>query len=249
MIRSMDRGSLEQLLGEGLSLAEIGRRVGRHEATVAYWAKKYGLSAAHRTRHSGRGGIGRERLETLVESGRSIAQIAEEVALSKATVRHWLTRYGLKTHGALGRRVRAEASAAHKAGLDVAVLSCRHHGETQFVLDQRGYYRCKQCRSASVSRRRRKVKEVLVVEAGGACWVCGYDRNARALHFHHIDPTEKRHEMNARGAAMAIELLRAEAKKCVLLCANCHAEVEAGLVVLPEALSLRMGREPPSIPG
>jgi transposase len=245
----MDRGSLEELLGQGLSLAEIGRRAGRHEATVAYWVKKHGLSAAHRSRHAPRGGVSRERMEALVKGGRSIAQIAEEVALSKATVRHWLARYGLKTHGASGRRIGVEAMAAHEAGMDVAVLSCRHHGETQFVLDQRGYYRCKRCRSASVSRRRRKVKEVLVAEAGGACCVCGYNRNARALHFHHLDPSEKRREINARGAAMAIELLRAEAKKCVLLCANCHAEVEAGLVVLPERLSLRMRREPRDSPG
>jgi hypothetical protein len=27
-----------------------------------------------------------------------------------------------------------------------------------------------------------------------------------------------------------------EAKKCVLLCANCHAEVEAGVTCLPEDL-------------
>jgi transposase len=87
------------MLGQGLSLAEIGTRVGRHEATVAYWVKKYGLSAAHRTKHSPRGGLSREQLDTLVGSGMSIAQIAEEVSLSKATVRHWLARYGLKTHG------------------------------------------------------------------------------------------------------------------------------------------------------
>jgi hypothetical protein len=32
---------------------------------------------------------------------------------------------------------------------------------------------------------------------------------------------------------MALEKLRAEARKCILLCANCHAEVEAGLITLP----------------
>jgi transposase len=232
----MDRASLEQMLEQGLSLAEIGRRVGRHEATVSYWLKKYGLVPAHGAKFLPRGGLDRHQLETLVSQGMSIAQIAGSTSVSKATVRHWLTRYGLKTRGAAGRRPRVEAARAKAAGLGVVKLMCRHHGETEFVLDQRGYYRCKRCRSASVSRRRRKVKEVLVAEAGGACCVCGYDRNARALHFHHLDPSQKCHEINARGAAMAIELLRAEAKKCVLLCANCHAEVEAGVVVLPDPL-------------
>ena len=47
-----------------------------------------------------RGGLDRAELEMLVEQGASIAQIAEAVGRSKATVRHWLIRYGLKTHGA-----------------------------------------------------------------------------------------------------------------------------------------------------
>jgi transposase len=243
----MDRRSLEQLLSQRLSLAEIGRRFGRHESTVAYWVEKYGLEAANRDKHLARGGLKRQQLETLVSSGMSIAQIAEATSSSKATVRHWLTRYGLKT---LGRRPRVEVEAAQKAGLHVVVSRCKHHGETAFVLDRRGYYRCKRCRSASVSRRRRKVKELLVAEAGGACCVCGYNRIARALHFHHLDPALKRMEMNARGAAMALDRLRAEARKCVLVCANCHAEIEAGLVSLAsDGCPRRMRAHSGSSPG
>ena len=58
----------KQLLGQGLSLAEIGRRVGRHEATVAYWLKKHGLRPVHRERHAPRGGLEREQLERLVDA-------------------------------------------------------------------------------------------------------------------------------------------------------------------------------------
>jgi transposase-like protein len=76
----MDRASLEQLLGQGLSLAEIGRRFGRHEATVSYWVKKHGLEAANRAWHVSRGGIARHDLEMLVEAGKSIAEIAEAAA-------------------------------------------------------------------------------------------------------------------------------------------------------------------------
>lgn len=108
----MDRASLEQFLGQDLSLAEIGRRVGRHEATVAYWLKKYGLESANGEKHAWRGGIAKEDLAALVGSGMSIAQIAERIGCSKATVRHWLARYALKTHGALGRRARVEATQA-----------------------------------------------------------------------------------------------------------------------------------------
>jgi hypothetical protein len=58
----------------------------------------------------------------------------------------------------------------------------------------------------------------------------------RALHFHHVDPAEKRLEINAKGVALALDTLRAEARKCVLLCSNCHAEVESGAARLPEGV-------------
>jgi transposase len=202
-MQCMDRASLEQLLDQGLSLAEIGRRFGRHEATVSYWVKKHGVEAANRAKHVSRGGIAREDLEVVVEAGKSIAEIAEAVCCSKATVRHWLLRYGLKTHNGRGRRPSGPAKAAKQAGLATVTMHCARHGETDFWLDGRGYYRCKRCRSAAVARRRRKVKTILVEEAGGVCCICGYDRNMRALHFHHVDPSQKRHEMNAKGVAIA----------------------------------------------
>jgi transposase len=230
----MDRASLEQLLGAGLSLAEIGRRLGRHESTVAYWVEKHGLAAVNRAKHGARGGLGREELERLVDSGMTIAQIAASVARSKGTVRHWLMRYGLKTSGGPGKRPAARVRAAKLAGLTTARMPCARHGETDFYLDGRGYYRCKQCRSDAVARRRRKMKATLVAEAGGRCCICGYDRTMRALHFHHLEPALKRHQINAKGVAVALDKLRAEAKKCVLLCSNCHAEVEDGVAVIPE---------------
>ena len=217
-----------------MSLAEIGRRLGVHESTVSHWAKRHGLEAINRDRYAARGPLAREQLEAFVQAGMSIAQIAEAVDRSKATVRHWLTRYRLTTHSAAGRRPSPRVSLARELDAELALLVCRWHGETVFCRDGRGYYRCKRCRSDAVVKRRRKMKQILVEEAGGACRVCGYRRNARALHFHHLEPSLKRHELNAKGVAMALEKLRAEACKCVLLCANCHAEVEAGLITLPD---------------
>jgi IS30 family transposase len=93
----MDRASLQGFLSQGLSLAEIGRRVGRHESTIAYWVDRHGLEAINRDSCAPRGGLERAQLEPLLDVGMSIAEIAEAVARSKATVRHWLRRYGLKT--------------------------------------------------------------------------------------------------------------------------------------------------------
>jgi hypothetical protein len=77
------------------------------------------------------------------------------------------------------------------------------------------------------------MKEALVAEAGGACEVCGYSRCLGALQFHHIDPAAKRYALAGRGITRSLAEAREEAKKCVLLCSNCHAEVEAGVRQLP----------------
>ncbi|HET9123709.1 MAG TPA: helix-turn-helix domain-containing protein [Solirubrobacteraceae bacterium] len=51
--------------------------------------------------------------------------------------------------------------------------------------------------------------------------------------FHHLDPSEKRLEDNCAGATISLAALRLEAAKCVVLCSNCHAQVEGGIASLP----------------
>jgi 5-methylcytosine-specific restriction endonuclease McrA len=73
----------------------------------------------------------------------------------------------------------------------------------------------------------------LIAEFGGACQICGYDRFPGALQFHHRDPQSKAFGIALDGAARSLAGAREEAAKCVLLCANCHAEVEWGGATLP----------------
>jgi transposase len=233
---NVDRDSLALLLAQGLSVERIAKRFGKHPSTVSYWMAKHGLAASNRAKHAARGGIGRERLEELVAAGMTIAEMAAELDLSKSTVRHWLRRHGLTTHNKRGPRHGAVTRAAKDAGLATITRSCTRHGETEFFLEGRGYYRCKRCRTEAVSRRRRKVKMILIGEAGGRCCVCGYEGYPGALGFHHLDPVDKRLSVSAQGAAVALQRLRVEAGKCVLLCANCHAEVEAGVTSVPVQL-------------
>jgi transposase len=225
----MDRDSLTVLLSQGLSLAEIGRRFGRDESTVGYWVKKHGLQAAHVDKHANRGGVTRDELSALVETGLSIRGIAERLDLSPTTVRHWLHRYGLKTR--LAER-RAHGRVAHADQLPEVRMTCRVHGPTTFRLEGRGAYRCLACRQERVSERRRQLKAILVEESGGACVVCGYDRCIAALQFHHLDPRTKVFGISKQGASRSLAVIRAEAKKCALVCANCHAEIEAGFRTL-----------------
>jgi hypothetical protein len=86
-------------------------------STVSYWMKKYGLASPYRDKHAAKGGIQREQLEPLVEEGMTIAEIANEVGLSKGTVRHRMGKYSLRTHNPARRRCREVARAGKAAGL------------------------------------------------------------------------------------------------------------------------------------
>jgi hypothetical protein len=83
------------------------------------------------------------------------------------------------------------------------------------------------------------VKALLVTEGGGCCQACGFDAYVGALQFHHCDPGSKRFEASRQGATRSLARLWEEARKCVLLCANCHAMVEAGLLPAPVAADHR----------
>ena len=178
-----------------------------------------------------RAGLTREVLEPLVAEGLTIGGIAQRLGVSDSTIKKWLKRHGLRT---LGAQRRAMLDAMRSAGQRDVQLACRKHGLARHVsVASERRLRCTKCRAEAVARRRRKVKEMLVDEAGGACALCGYARHPAALQFHHVDPSTKSFGLGVRGITRSIEKLRAEAAKCVLLCANCHAELEVGAVELP----------------
>ena len=115
---------------------------------------------------------------------------------------------------------------------------CPRHGLVAFRNFKAGggrtRWRCTRCSGEAVTRRHRKVKATLVAEAGGRCCLCGYDRCLLNLHFHHVVPTDKSFSLTV-AMGKGLDRLRAEARKCVLVCANCHGEIEAGLVASPPA--------------
>jgi ferredoxin len=195
---------------------------------------KHGLVSAHASKHSRRGGIDEATLRAFVEDGQSLRQIAEQTGLSPTAIRYWLKRYGLRTapnHYMVGEGEKPEQ----------IMRECRRHGWIAHQRGAGGFFRCGTCAAERVSERRRRVKAILIAEAGGVCIICGYQRCQAALQFHHVDPAQKSFHISLNGATRAIDALREEAAKCVLLCANCHAEVEVGDATLPPA--------PPDHPG
>ena len=149
-------------------------------------------------------------------------------------MRHWLSRW--EDERADSRRRAYDPATAPREG----ERSCQRHGLTAHQLDGRGSYRCKRCRAEAVTQWRRRLKRTLVVDGGGRCSLCGYDRCPAALQFHHLDPAQKEFALSHQGATRSLARAREELRKCVLLCANCHAEVEAGHTSLEEGH--RLGR-------
>lgn len=85
--------------------------------------------------------------------------------------------------------------------------------------------------SKYVSKRRKKLKLLAVKLKGGKCQICGYSRCVWALEFHHLDPSQKEFALSTSGLTRSWAKIRQELEKTVLLCSNCHREVEAGITM------------------
>lgn len=69
-------------------------------------------------------------------------------------------------------------------------------------------------------------KLLLLEEAGSRCRQCGYSRNLAALTWHHLHPKDKSFSLDMRSMSNRSEReIRSEIGKCIVLCANCHAEL------------------------
>jgi 5-methylcytosine-specific restriction endonuclease McrA len=234
----MTKEDLEGYLAEGLSLEQIGKRVGRDPSTVSHHLRRHGLVPVGHGAHAPNQKVDPDGLRKLMAVGATVRAAAAHFGVGYSTIRYWLKRLDIET--ARMKRLR-ESKEAREDGKARVVLTCPEHGEVEFFRRPDGNYRCSKCRSQSVSAWRRRVKRKLIERAGGRCVLCGYDRHPAALQFHHVDPATKSFTLSRQGVTRSFSEAAAEADRCVLLCGNCHAEVEAGHVDLPtEVLSLQL---------
>jgi hypothetical protein len=99
-------------------------------------------------------------------------------------------------------------------------------------------HRVRHAREAAASRHRvvelrRETKRRAIASFGGVCAACGSANVPAALDFHHPDPSKKEFAISVDGIYRSWEKVRKELEICVMLCANCHAEIHAGLRTLP----------------
>ena len=90
--------------------------------------------------------------------------------------------------------------------------------------------------SEAVKRWRKNCKARIIEAMGGSCCVCGYNKCDWALSLHHLDPSQKDIAFGAiRANAQSWDSIVKELRKCVLVCHNCHTEIHAGLIDVPES--------------
>ena len=84
----------------------------------------------------------------------------------------------------------------------------------------------------NVKNWRKNTKLRLIEAFGGSCGICGYNKCETALEFHHLNPKKKELLITSRCRAWTKTV--DEARKCIMLCANCHREIHTGLISLPK---------------
>lgn len=83
--------------------------------------------------------------------------------------------------------------------------------------------------SVATTKRRNKNRQIIdAIKLKRGCLLCGYRRCSRALEFHHHNK-DKLFCVSAGMLQLGLGMKRIEAEieKCVLLCSNCHQEIES----------------------
>lgn len=85
----------------------------------------------------------------------------------------------------------------------------------------------KDLQSYEAQKRRGLARKLdLIKKAGGRCSICGYDKNLAALVFHHTVSSAKDFKLDMRSLSnRKLNPILEEIDKCILVCANCHAEL------------------------
>jgi transcription elongation factor Elf1 len=113
------------------------------------------------------------------------------------------------------------------------------HGILNYVMpEKRKYADRADAIKRAVAKRRRRIKELVIEYKGGQCIVCGYNKSSAALELHHLDEANKKFGLSMNGMTRSWEKTKAEADKCILVCANCHREIHVGIVQLPRVIGV-----------
>ena len=174
----------------------------------------------------------KEELEKFIEDGKSLNQISKETGKSLTTVRYWVKKHGLKSN-----HVQFKYLEKKEIGPERKCPKCKLLLPSEMFYKRRGVdyssTYCKTCTSEQSLNRMQKLKKQMVDYKGSCCQICGYDSYIGALEFHHMNPKQKDFNLSNLKRYSFNNIVKSELDKCVLVCANCHREIHAKIVVPP----------------
>jgi predicted HNH restriction endonuclease len=94
-----------------------------------------------------------------------------------------------------------------------------------------------------VQKRRKLLRQKAIDYKGGKCQICGYSNCSEVLEFHHLAADKKDFGISQKGYTRSWEKVRLELDKCIMLCANCHREIHAGILQLPREIVVEKSGE------
>lgn len=99
--------------------------------------------------------------------------------------------------------------------------------ERQDKYNKEYYTKKRESRKAQILERQRGIRNTIqAYKIAKGCSYCGYNKSARALHFHHKGDAKKEHIVSRMASqGRSIDNIMKEVAKCVVVCANCHAEL------------------------
>lgn len=164
----------------------------------------------------------KELLESLIKQHLSTYEIALKTEKSQTSIRYWLKKYDLKTHGKAG--IKTEYNTHCKIcnkettkGKMYCSNSCKN--KQHYINNSEKYKNI-----PNTSKRLRETFKTLALDyCGNKCKMCGYNKNYTALAFHHLDSDEKDFTIGGIRSKTLKEEHKKELDKCVTVCHNCHS--------------------------
>ena len=144
--------------------------------------------------------------------------ISKKTGKSLTSIRYWFKKYGLlpKKNPNINSII-TKKKICPKCNTEKDI---RNFYKRKGILFGSVY--CRECTNSSTVERMNLFKSKCVDYKGGCCQNCGYNR----------DPTSKDFTIAHMRSYSFDDIVKFELDKCVLLCSNCHREVENGITLI-----------------
>lgn len=167
--------------------------------------------------------------------GESLNSIKNRLSISKATASYYINKAGLsryRTPVKLTKGLLDNMQKDYDSGMTLKEISRKYKVCINRLQELNRHLSNPLSGYEILKRRRHRIKEELVNYKGGKCEICGYNKCIAALDFHHLDPKEKDFGIAQSSSYKNMNILKSEIDKCILVCANCHREIHAGIIKL-----------------